>query len=119
MTIRREDLDAGRVDLSEVADLIGTRLNPVHPGDVLRHDYLEPAGLSVYRLAEALRVPRSRMNEIVQGHRSVTAETALRLARLFETSADFWLGLQAAYDLETARRAMGEKINAEVRPHAA
>ncbi|OAN51594.1 transcriptional regulator [Magnetospirillum moscoviense] len=92
---------------------------PVHPGDVLRHEYLEPAGMSVYRLAEQLRVPRSRMNEIVQGRRSVTAETALRLARLFETSADFWLGLQAAYDLETTRLALGEKINAEVRPHAA
>lgn len=119
MTIRREDLDAGHIDLSDVADLSAERLAPVHPGDVLRHDYLEPTGMSVYRLAKALRVPRSRMNEIVHGHRSVTAETALRLARLFDTSADFWLRLQAAYDLETTRRTLGEKINAEVHPHAA
>jgi addiction module HigA family antidote len=119
MAIRREDLDAGRVDLSDVADRNAPRLAPVHPGVVLRHDFLEPLGLSVYGLAAELRVSRSRMNEIVQGRRAVTAETALRLSRLFGTSADFWLGLQAAYDLETTRQAMGEKINSEVRPHAA
>lgn len=117
MTVRREDLDAGAIDLSETTD--GNRLAPPHPGDVLKHDYLEPLNMSVYALAQSLAVPRSRMNEIVQGHRAVTAETALRLGRFFETSADFWLGLQAAYDIEVARHAMGEKIKVEVRPHAA
>jgi len=119
MTIRRDDLDAGRVDLSDMADIDAPRLAPVHPGEVLRHDYLEPLGLSVYGLAGSLRVSRSRMNDIVHGRRAVTAETALRLARLLGTSADFWLGLQAAYDLEAARLAMGERINTEVRPLAA
>jgi len=117
MTIRREDLESGQIDLSEATD--GTRIDPVHPGGVLKHEYLEPLGLSVYGLAGALGVSRSRINEIVQGRRAVTAETALRLGRFFGTSADFWLGLQAAYDLETARHALGERIKAEVRPRAA
>jgi len=117
MPIRREDIDSGAVDLSEVTERI--RLAPVHPGDVLKHEYLQPLNMSVYALAHSLAVPRSRMNEIVQGHRAVTAETALRLARFFETSADFWLGLQAAYDLEVAKLAIGEKIKVEVQPHAA
>ncbi len=117
MTVRRENLDSGAIDLSDVTE--GIRLALVHPGDVLKHDYLEPLNMSVYALAHSLAVPRSRMNEIVQGHRAVTAETALRLARFFETSADFWLGLQATYDLETARLAIGEKIKVEVQPHAA
>ena len=117
MTVRRDSLDSGAIDFSDVTDRI--RLAPVHPGDVLKHDYLDPLGMSVYALAHSLAVSRSRMNEIVQGHRSVTAETALRLAQFFGTSADFWLGLQAAYDLEVARLAVGEKVKAEVRPHAA
>jgi addiction module HigA family antidote len=119
MTIRRDDLDAGRIDLSEVAEPEGRRLGPVHPGDVLKHDYLEPLGLSVYALAGALGVSRSRMNDIVLGRRSVTAETALRLGRFFATTPDFWLGLQAGFDLETTKAKMGEKINAEVHPRAA
>jgi len=117
VTIRRETLDSGAIDLSDVTT--GFRLAPVHPGDVLKYDYLQPLNMSVYALAHSLAVPRSRMNEIVQGHRAVTAETALRLARFFETSADFWLGLQAAYDLEVAKIAIGEKIKVEVQPHAA
>lgn len=117
MTIRRESLETGQIDFSEMME--GTLLAPVHPGDVLKHDYLEPLGMSVYGLAAKLSVPRSRLNEIVLGRRSVTAETALRLGRFFDTSADFWLGLQAAYDLEIARRAIGEKIKTEVRPRAA
>lgn len=117
MTIRRESLDLGAVDLSDVVEEF--RLAPVHPGEVLKREYLDPLDLSVYALAQSLAVPRSRMNEIVQGHRAVTAETALRLAHFFGTSADFWLGLQAAYDLEVARHALGERIKAEIRPHAA
>jgi addiction module HigA family antidote len=117
MTVRRDTLDAGAIDLSEVSE--GTRLAPVHPGDVLRHDYLEPLGMSVYALAQLLAVPRSRMNEIAQGRRAVTAETALRLGRFLGTSAHFWLGLQTAYDLEVARLAIGERVKVEVQPHAA
>ena len=117
MTIRRESLDAGVIDLSDVTD--GTPLAPVHPGSVLKHDYLEPLGMSVYALAHSLAVSRSGVNEIVQGHRAVTAETALRLGRFFGTSADFWLGLQTAYDIEVARIKVGEKVEAEVQPHAA
>jgi antitoxin HigA-1 len=117
MTIRRENLEAGKIDLSDVTD--GTHLAPFHAGSVLRHGYLDPLGMSVYRLAAALGVSRSRINEIVQERRAVTAETALRLGRFFNKSADFWLGLQAAYDLEVARHALGEKIKAEVRPRAA
>lgn len=117
MTIRREDLEAGAIDLSDVVDEL--RLVPVHPGDVLKHEYLEPLSMSVYALAQSLAVPRSRMNEIAQGHRAVTAETALRLGRFFGTSADFWLGLQAAYDLELAKLTFGEKVKTEVQPHAA
>lgn len=117
MTIRRESLDAGAIDLSDVTD--GFRLAPVHPGDVLKHEYLEPLDMSVYALAHSLAVPRSRMNEIVQRQRAITAETALRLGRFFGTSADFWLGLQAAYDLEVAKLSIGERVNAEVQPHAA
>ncbi len=117
MTIRRESLDSDAVDLSDVTD--GLRLLPVHPGDVLKNEYLEPLSMSVYALALSLAVPRSRMNEIVQGHRAVTAETALRLGRFFGTSADFWLGLQGAYDLEVAKLAIGDKVKAEVHPHAA
>jgi antitoxin HigA-1 len=117
MTIRRESLEAGQIDLTDVTD--GARLAAVHPGDVLKHDYLEPLGMSVYSLAGALGVSRSRLNEIVQRRRAVTAETALRLGRFFGTSADFWLGLQAAYDLEIARQTVGEKVKAEVHPRAA
>lgn len=117
MTIRRESLEAGQIDFSEMTE--GVRLAPVHPGDVLKHDYLEPLGMSVYGLATKLGVSRSRLNEIVQGRRTVTAETALRLSRFFDTSADFWLGLQAAYDLEITRQTMGEKIKTEVQPRAA
>ena len=117
MTVRRELLDSGEIDLSEVTD--GTHLPPIHPGQVLKHEYLAPLDMSVYALAHSLAVSRSRMNEIVQGHRAITAETALRLGRFLGTSADFWLGLQAAYDLEVAKLSVGERVRSEVKPHAA
>ena len=117
MSIRREDLDAGRVDF---ADMIpGRRLPPVHPGEILREEFLLPLGLSVYALAQAIKVPRSRLNDIVRGRRAVSADTALRLARYFGTSADFWLGLQARYDLDLAERSLRRKIEREVSPRAA
>jgi addiction module HigA family antidote len=115
--ISRDDLDAGRVDLSAVDT--GERLSPVHPGDVLRHDFLEPLGVTAHALALALRVPANRMTTILAGERAVTAETALRLARHFGTSAGFWLNLQKSYELEVAERAAGARIRAEVAPRDA
>lgn len=114
--IGRDDLDAGRVDLSELES--AERLPPVHPGAVLRHDFLEPLGLTAHALALALRVPTNRITTILAGERAVTAETALRLARHLGTGAGFWLNLQKAYELEVAERAAGARIRAEVTPRA-
>ena len=84
-----------------------TRLPNIHPGEVLREEFLTPLNLSQNRVARDINVPPRRINEIVLGKRAVTADTALRLARYFGTSERFWLGLQADYDLEEARRALG------------
>jgi antitoxin HigA-1 len=90
-----------------------------HPGEVLNEEFLRPLGMSVNALAMALRVPATRIGAIVKGERSVTADTALRLARFFGTSPEFWMNLQAMYDLTKARRDSGGKIQRDVRPHAA
>lgn len=103
--IPRVALEAGRVDLSELDS--GERLPPVHPGAVLRHDFLEPLGLTAHALALALRVPANRITAILAGGRAVTADTALRLARHLGTNGGFWLNLQKAYELEVAERAAG------------
>ncbi|MCB1502917.1 MAG: HigA family addiction module antidote protein [Bauldia sp.] len=92
---------------------------PSHPGEVLREDYLKPIGMSQYALAKALGVPQIRISEIVNGRRAITPDTALRLARYFRTSAEFWLGMQATHDLERARDAVGASIEAAVKPRAA
>lgn len=92
---------------------------PAHPGEVLREDFLKPMGVSQYALAKALGIPQIRVSEIVRGRRAVTPDTALRLARYFGTSAEFWIGMQATFDLESARDRLGEKIAARVRPRAA
>jgi len=91
-------------------------LPPIHPGEILREDYLKPLGLSMNRLALDLRVPATRISEIVHERRGITTETALRLARYFKTSARYWLNLQAAYDLEVAEDQLAAKIDQEVRP---
>jgi addiction module HigA family antidote len=90
------------------------RLSPVHPGEVLLEEFLTPLGLTQYRLAKSLSVPRRRINEIVHGTRAVTADTALRLARFFDTSERFWLNLQTAYDLDIERDRLGSRLEAEV-----
>ena len=95
------------------------RLPNIHPGEVLREEFLTPLNLSQNRVARDINVPPRRINEIVLGKRAVTADTALRLARYFGTSERFWLGLQADYDLEEARRALGPRLNKEVRKCAA
>jgi addiction module HigA family antidote len=95
------------------------KIPPIHPGETIREDVLQPLGLSVNRLAMDLHVPVTRMNEIVNGRRSITADTALRLARYLGTSAQFWLNLQAKYDLERAQDELAARIENEVRPRRA
>src|SRR5215510_14643892 len=97
----------------------GRRLPPVHPGEVLREDLLKPLGISINRLGRDLRVPVTRISEIVNGRRGITADTALRLARYFATTAEFWMNLQAAFDLDLAQRALADQIARDVHPHEA
>jgi addiction module HigA family antidote len=94
------------------------RLAPIHPGEVLQ-DLLQEAGLTVNALALALRVPANRIGGIIKGQRGITADTALRLARYFGTSAQMWMNLQAKYDLEAAEDAVGRKVEREVLPRSA
>ena len=89
---------------------------PIHPGEMIKQDFLADYGLTQYALAKALKIPHSRITDIVKGRRGITADTALRLARFFQNSAEFWLNLQVEYDLRTAD---AKKIDAEVQPHAA
>lgn len=91
------------------------RLPPIHPGKVLLEDFMKPLGLSQYRVAKDIGVPALRISQIVRGQRSITADTALRLARYFGTSAAVWLRLQARYDLEIAETKMAKRINREVK----
>ncbi len=90
------------------------KLAPIHPGEVLMADFLEPLGLSQYRLAHDISVPPRRINEIVHGKRGITADTALRLARYFGTTERFWLNLQARFDLEEQRDLLGPRLEQEV-----
>lgn len=90
------------------------RLTPIHPGEVLFEDFLEPLGISQYRLAHDISVPPRRINEIVHGKRGITADTALRLARYFRTTDRFWLNLQARFDLEEQRDTLGGRLEQEV-----
>jgi addiction module HigA family antidote len=91
-------------------------LPPIHPGETIREDILKPLDMSVNQLAKALSVDAARLNEIVRGRRGITADTALRLSRYLGTSAEFWLGLQADYDLRVARQLKLKKIEREVKP---
>ena len=91
------------------------KLPPVHPGEVLLEDFIKPLGLSQYRVAKDIGVPTLRITQIVRGQRSITADTALRLARYFGTSANVWLRLQARYDLEVAEAKTAKRINREVK----
>jgi addiction module HigA family antidote len=94
------------------------KLPPIHPGELLR-DELEEIGTSLNELARALRVPMNRISAVVNGKRSITADTAMRLARYFGTSPQYWLNLQSAYDLEVAAIKIGSKIDREVLPRNA
>lgn len=91
-------------------------MRPVHPGEVLNEDYLKPLGMSINALSKALHAPVSRLNDIVNERRGVSADTALRLARFFGGTAQAWLNLQTAYDLRIAEIANGKKIEKEIEP---
>jgi len=103
-----------RADFTDIGT--GERIAAVHPGDILRSEFLEPHGMSANALALALHVPAPRINDVVRGKRAVSPETALRLARYFGTSATFWLNLQNAHDLRVATEASGAQIEREVEP---
>lgn len=91
-----------------------TKLAPIHPGEILLEEFLEPMGISQYRLAKDMSVPPRRINEIVHGTRAITANTGLRLARYFGTSERFWLNLQTRYDLEVEKDRLGTRLKKEV-----
>jgi addiction module HigA family antidote len=104
MTIMRENLYT--IDLSDVIDPNGTPIPPIHPGEILRDEFLAPLGITQYALAKAIGVPPRRINEIVHGLRGISADTALRLGLYFETSSQFWSNLQVGYETELAQRAL-------------
>jgi addiction module HigA family antidote len=110
--IRIEDLEAQ--DFSDIAT--GNALRPIHPGEILREEFLVPLALSANALALALKVPAPRIGDIVREKRAVTPDTALRLARYFGTRPEFWLNLQAAHDLRMARQKASASIEREVSP---
>ncbi len=89
---------------------------PLHPGEILLEEFLKPLGISQYRLAKSIGVPQRRIGEIVAGKRAITADTALRLARFFDTDAQSWINLQAYYDLEIAREKLADRLEKEVTP---
>jgi len=92
---------------------------PIHPGEILLEEFLKPMGITQYRLAKDIGVPPRRINEIVQGKRAISADTALRLGRFFVMSAQFWINLQAHYDLEIAQEAIGDRLDHEVKIYRA
>ena len=95
------------------------RLPPIHPGEILREEFLAPLGMSSHELALALRVPATRMNDIVNEKRGITADTALRLARYFGTTSRFWMNMQASWELEVAEDELGQAVRREVLPRTA
>jgi addiction module HigA family antidote len=91
-------------------------MNPIHPGEILREEYLVPLGMSANALSRALRIPAPRINDVVLERRGITTDTALRLARFFNTTPQFWLNLQASFDLRRTEVAVGDKIEREIHP---
>jgi addiction module HigA family antidote len=92
------------------------KLLPIHPGEILWEEFLAPMGISQYKLAHDMDVPETRINEIVKGKRSITADTAMRLALYFDNNAEFWMNLQSSYDLKIARQKYSKTIKARVKP---
>jgi addiction module HigA family antidote len=116
MTIKRANLDSGKNVFADITT--GRQMPPVHPGEILRVDFLEPLDMSVYALAKALKMTRSRLNDIARGRRDISADTALRLGRYFGTTAQFWINLQSHFDLQVAQQDL-KQIEAEVAPRGA
>jgi len=98
--------------------MVENKIAPVHPGEVILEEILKLAGISQNRLAKAMNITATRLNEIIRGRRGITGDTALRLGRATNTTPEFWLNLQALYDLETARDILGDKLEREVVPVA-
>jgi addiction module HigA family antidote len=98
--------------------MTNNKMRAIHPGEILREEFLVPLGMSANALAMALRVPAPRVNDIVRERRAITPDTALRLARYFDTTPEFWLNLQSTYDLKQAEQALGHTIRQEVSPMA-
>jgi addiction module HigA family antidote len=94
-------------------------LPPIHPGEQLREEFMKPLGLTAYRLAKDIGVPVTRVQAIIAERRGITGETALRLARYFDTSPEFWLNMQRDFELERAAEALGSRLEAEVKPRVA
>ena len=119
MAIPRETLEAGSVDLSDVVDASAVPAASIAPGELLREEWLEPLGITAYRLAKDIDVPPNRMTAILAGQRAITADTTLRLARYFGTDAQSWMNLRARYDLAMEQRPHGEEIARTVRRRVA
>ena len=92
------------------------QLSPTLPGDILLHEFLKPMRMSQYKLAKAIQVTQIRISQIIQGKRAITPDTALRLGRYFNTTAEFWINMQAGYDLKVVRKKIGNRINKTIRP---
>ncbi|QOJ24089.1 MAG: HigA family addiction module antidote protein [Gammaproteobacteria bacterium] len=107
MTIRIEELHS--IDFSDMAE--GEKLLPIHPGEILREEFLIPLKITPYALSLALQIPATRINDIVREHRAITIDTALRLARYFGNTAEFWMGLQTDYDMAVARDSLRDALN--------
>ena len=117
MTINREDLGQRQVEFKGVTS--GGRLPPIHPGEVLRDEFLAPMSITVCQLAKALKVSRPRLRDVVLARRSVTTDTALRLSRYFGTTPEFWINLQTRYNLDVAEHTTRTTIEQEVEPRMA
>ena len=94
------------------------QLDPIHPGEILREEFMRPQNVSINRVAREIMVPPGRISQIVNGKRAITADTALRLGRFFGTSPQFWINLQSDYDLRIASRASGREVETRIRPLA-
>jgi len=116
MTIKIEDVEAGRIDFSDVVDPKARPIPPTHPGKILREEFLDTLGITPNRFAKDIGFPQTRIAAILSGNRAVTADTALRFGRFFNMSPRFGLGLQEQYHLDRASADLGKRLDAEVRP---